>query len=233
MVFPDLGLVVAAGGAGRRFGAGRNKLLEVWRGRPVFIHCLAALLPLVPPGQAVLVVPAGQQAAFEAALAAAGLAACGLRLVAGGAERQDSVLNGLRALPPAAGVVAVQDAARPLTPPALLAACAESARTRGSGVAARRVTDTIKVAGADGRVVATPDRAALWAAETPQVFRRVLLERALAAAHTAGRRVTDDAQAVEALGEAVFLVGHADPNPKITFAHDLGEREAGDVTRDA
>lgn len=222
-LFPELGLVVAAAGAGRRFGAGRNKLLEPWRGRPVFIHCLLELLPLVPPGQAVLVVPAVAESAFRAALAAAGLAAQ-VRLVTGGDERQESVWNGVRALPAAATVIAVQDAARPQTTAVLLAACAESARRCGSGVAARRVTDTIKVAAPDGRVVQTPDRATLWAAETPQVFRRDLLERALAAARAAGRRVTDDAQAVEALGEPVFLVENAVLNPKITFAHDLSDR---------
>jgi 2-C-methyl-D-erythritol 4-phosphate cytidylyltransferase len=220
--FPELGLVVAAGGAGRRFGAGRNKLLEPWRGRPVFIHCLLELVPLVPPGHAVLVVPAEAEPLFREALDVAGLSAR-VRLVTGGDERQDSVWNGVRALPPAATVVAVQDAARPQTTAALLAACAESARRCGSGVAARRVTDTIKVAAADGRVLQTPDRATLWAAETPQVFRRDLLERALAAARAAGRRVTDDAQAVEALGEPVFLVENTVPNPKITFLHDLSD----------
>ena len=223
-LFPELGLVVAAGGAGRRFGTGRNKLLEPWRGRPVFIHCLLELLPLVPPGHAVLVVSAEAEPLFRDALDVAALSAR-VRLVTGGDERQDSVWNGVRALPSAVTVIAVQDAARPQTTAALLAACAESARRRGSGVAARRVTDTIKVAAADGRVVQTPDRATLWAAETPQVFRRDLLERALAAARAAGRRITDDAQAVEALGEPVFLVENAALNPKITFAHDLQTRD--------
>ncbi|MEI8079663.1 MAG: 2-C-methyl-D-erythritol 4-phosphate cytidylyltransferase [bacterium] len=221
-LFPELGLVVAAGGAGRRFGAGRNKLLDPWRGRPVFMHCLLELLPLVPPGHVVLVVPAAAAPLFRDALDVAALSAR-VRLVTGGDERQDSVWNGVRALPPAATVVAVQDAARPQTTAALLVACAESARRCGSGVAARRVTDTIKVAAVDGRVLQTPARTTLWAAETPQVFRRDLLERALAAARAGGWRVTDDAQAVEALDEPVFLVENTAPNPKITFAHDLSD----------
>ena len=111
-------------------------------------------------------------------------------------------------------------AARPLTSLDVLCRCLAAARLGGSGVAARRVTDTIKVADAAGRVIATPDRATLWAAETPQVFRRTDLERAYSAALCAGRYPTDEAAAIAALGLPVQLVESLLPNPKVTHPND-------------
>jgi 2-C-methyl-D-erythritol 4-phosphate cytidylyltransferase len=224
-VIPGLGLVVAAGGSGQRFGRGRNKLLVRWRGLALFCHSLATFLPLLRPGRIVIAAPPHLHPRFRRELQRAGLPEA-IRLVAGGATRQESVAHGVRALPAAVTLVAVQDGARPCTAAALLAACAESARRRGSGVAARRVTDTIKLVEADGRVSGTPPRERLFAAETPQVFRRALLERGLAAAAAAGLTVTDDAQAVEAIGSPVYLVVHDGENPKITFPGDLRRLQA-------
>jgi 2-C-methyl-D-erythritol 4-phosphate cytidylyltransferase len=166
------------------------------------------------------VCPAALVPTFQAALATAALPPA-LHVVAGGRRRQDSVEAGLAALPPEVRIVAVQDGARPQTSLDLLLRCAASARERGSGVAARRVTDTIKIADAGGRVSATPERATLWAAETPQAFRRELLAAGLRRARENGQTVTDDAQAVELLGEPVFLIAHDSENPKITFPGDL------------
>jgi len=164
--------------------------------------------------------PAGRRNEFAEVLAGAGLPA-GIRLCEGGPSRLHSVSSGLDALPANIAVVAVQDAARPLTTARLLERCIESARRLGSGVAARRVTDTIKIVRPDGSVADTPDRETLRAVETPQVFRRDLLERALRRAVETGQIVTDDARAVELLGHPVYLVEHDEFNPKVTFARDL------------
>ena len=217
-VMQDTGLVVAAAGAGRRFG-NDSKLLADLDGTPVLCRCLLNLLPCIDPKLAVVTVPPDAVELFRNALAAAGIPD-DVRLVPGGHERADSVLRGLRALPDSAVYAAVQDGARPFSTADLLRRCVTSARTRGSGVAARRVTDTIKVADADGRVLSTPDRNTLRATETPQVFRR----RDLIAAYESlpdGARVTDDAQAMEVAGQAVFLVEHTTNNRKITFRDDL------------
>jgi len=221
----DVGLVLAAGGSGQRFDPQRNKLLLNWRGLALFCHPLRAFLPLLRPGQVIVVAPPGAHGAFREAMTLAGLPA-EIRLVAAGHTRQESVANGIAALPPAAEIVAIQDGARPCTPAALLLACVKSARERGSGVAARRVTDTIKMAAADGRVVSTPDRATLRAAETPQVFRRALIERGLAFVREHGITVTDDAQALEAAGAEVYLVEHTFENPKVTHPGDLARLDA-------
>lgn len=225
-VIPDTGLVVAGAGRGRRFGADRNKLLAELDGLPVFCHCLRNLAPVLFPENIVLVVPAELQSVFRQAMAEAGLLD-GIRVVPGGETRQESVVLGVQALPPGVKIVAIQDAARPYTSARLLAACIESARTRGSGVAARTVTDTIKVIDADGRVLNTPDRGTLRAAETPQVFRRDLIERAYRHVAENEFSVTDDARAVELLGEPVYLVEHGDPNPKITYPNDIPDTRFG------
>lgn len=170
----------------------------------------------------VVVAPAAAHTAFREAMDLAGLPGA-IRLVAGGATRQESVANGLGALPRAVAIVAIQDGARPCTPAGLLAACAASAREHGSGVAAHRVTDTIKIVSADGRVSCTPDRETLMASETPQVFRRELLARGLKFVQEHGIRVTDDAQAVEVSGADVCLVLHAFDNPKVTYPGDLAK----------
>ena len=140
--------------------------------------------------------------------------------VAGGAERQDSMAAGLKSLPPEVTWVAVHDAARCLVSPEDLRRVVAAARESGAALLGERVRDTLKrVEGT--QVVETPDRAVLWAAQTPQVMRRDWLEEAIAAASSAGRQATDDAQLLEWAGHAVTMVESSAPNPKITLPVDL------------
>ncbi len=226
----DVGLLVAAAGSSRRFGGAGSKLLRRLNGRPVVCHCLSRLAPVVPPSLTVVVVPCGRLQTFQAALADLP-GASEFCVVEGGNSRQESVHIGLEHLPDRAGIVAVQDAARPQTDAELLRACIASAREFGSGVAARPVTDTIKLVDEHGTVVETLDRSRLWAAETPQVFERALITRAYARAARCGLSVTDDAQAVELLGDQVILVRAEPANPKITHPVDLAILEAMHTAR--
>jgi 2-C-methyl-D-erythritol 4-phosphate cytidylyltransferase len=131
----------------------------------------------------------------------------------------------LEALPPEASIVAIHDSARPLVTPELIAATMDSARETGSGVAARKVGDTIKVV-TDGNVAeATLDRSNLWAVETPQTFRTELIRRAYDAVAKAGQTVTDDAGAIEFIGEKARLVDWRKPNLKVTVPEDLAVAE--------
>ncbi len=216
----DVGLVVAAAGDGRRFGTDRNKLLCELRTRPLFTLCLSTLAPHLAPAHVIVVTPPKEDAAFAQALANAGLPAV-IRRVTGGATRTESVVRGLEALPASARIVAIQDAARPDTTLRILLDCVASARENGSGVAAHRVTDTIKIAAPDGRVRSTPARPSLWAAETPQVFRMPDILDACRQALRDNAAITDDAQALERLNLPVHLVENTTPNPKITFRHDI------------
>jgi len=214
-----VGLVVAAAGSSRRFGAADKLLLEL-DGSALFCHCIRTFSQRICPENIVVVIDWQHAAVFRAAAAAAGLAP-DIQFVAGGQRRQDSVGNGLQALPAAVTLVAVQDAARPRTSLALLEACVASAQACGSGVAARPLADTIKHADAAGNVVQTLDRCCLFAAETPQVFDRAVLQHAYAQLQHNAVDVTDDAQAVEMLGLPVTLVKHTGINQKITFPGDL------------
>jgi 2-C-methyl-D-erythritol 4-phosphate cytidylyltransferase len=143
------------------------------------------------------------------------------RLVAGGAERQDSVWNGLLHLAAGTEIVAIQDAARPCTSEALIEATIAAAREVGAAVAAQAVSDTIKQS-EDGRFIARHlDRSRLWAVQTPQTFRVEVIRRALAQVRERKLLVTDDTAACELIGQAVLLVCRPEPNPKVTRPEDV------------
>ena len=142
-------------------------------------------------------------------------------VVNGGPERQDSVWNGLCALPSQTEIVAIQDAARPCTSLDLISATLEAARQTGAAVAAQAVTDTIKESG-DGKLIErTVDRSRLWTVQTPQAFRVGIIRRALEMVRQKGLLVTDDTAACELIGQPVRLVVSGEPNPKVTRPQDL------------
>ena len=210
------GVIFAAGGSSTRFGG--NKLFAPLGGMPLFCHALKRFSEWLPPNHCVLVVPLAEMDNFSQIIAEQNLN--NIIIAEGGATRFHSVASGLRSLPKEISLVAVQDAARPLTSLALLQACLQSARECGSGVAAHRVVDTIKTASTDGMVIGTPDRQSLWAAETPQAFRREWLEAAYGL-NTSSQVPTDDAQAVQNAGFPVKLVENHEPNLKVTYPADL------------
>jgi 2-C-methyl-D-erythritol 4-phosphate cytidylyltransferase len=153
-----------------------------------------------------------------------GAAPAGVLAVAGGDQRSHSVRNALAACP-AGDPVIVHDAARPLATPQLFGqALLELERHEevDAVIAATPVADTIKQVGDDGfTVAATLERGRLWAVQTPQVFRRAALERALQADEDVLARATDDAWLVERTGGTVRLLGSDPGNLKITTREDL------------
>jgi 2-C-methyl-D-erythritol 4-phosphate cytidylyltransferase len=143
------------------------------------------------------------------------------RLVAGGAERQDSVWHGLAAVSSGTEIVAIHDAARPCTSTDLIADIVRAAQETGAAVAAQPVTDTIKES-ADGKFITrTVDRSRLWSVQTPQTFRVEIIRDALLEVRRRGLIVTDDTAACELIGHPVRLVTSAEPNPKVTQPEDL------------
>jgi len=201
-------------------GPGVDKLFLEVAGRPVVAHTWGRLDQADCLDEVVLVVRAGQEEAFHA-LASRWRFRKPYRLALGGAERQDSVWNGLLALSAQCEVVAIQDGARPCSPPELLAATIAEARAAGAAVAAQRVTDTIKESADATWVTRHLDRARLWAVQTPQTFRVEVIRRALTAVRERGLRVTDDTAACELIGQPVRLVESPSPNPKVTNPSDL------------
>ncbi len=210
-------LIVAAG-KGTRMGSNVDKLFLELNGSPIVCHTWRRCEEADCIDDIVLVVREGMQPAFTAL---AERFRKPFRLVVGGKERQDSVWNGLGALPSTTEIVAIQDAARPCTRPALIAATIEAARRTGAAVAAQPVTDTIKESGDGRRIERTLDRSRLWAVQTPQTFRVEIIRRALAEVRERGLLVTDDTAACELISQPVELVPSAEPNPKVTRAEDL------------
>lgn len=146
-------------------------------------------------------------------------------VVPGGDTRQQSVLNGLHAVPEEFQLVAVHDGARPLVTPSVIEGAILKAAKFGAAAPAIPVKDTIKVSKTGG-VDETPDRKTLFAVQTPQVFDRELLFGALENAKQKNLAVTDDCSAVEALGMTVLLTDGDEENIKITTPLDLELAEA-------
>ena len=212
--------IIVAAGKGTRMGAQTDKLFLELGGCPIVAHTWRRFEAAECIDEILMVVREGTQAAF-AALAEKYKFKKRFRLVVGGKERQDSVWNGLEALSAGAEIVAIQDAARPCTSPALIAATVAAAREIGAAVAAQAVTDTIKES-RDGKLIErTLDRARLWAVQTPQTFRVEIIRRALSEVRRRGLLVTDDTAACELIGQPVQLVLSAQPNPKVTRPEDL------------
>ena len=212
--------VIVAAGQGKRFGPGIDNLFLEAAGRPVVAHTWARFDSVPGIDEVVLVIRAGMEESFRAIAATLDLRKP-WRLAAGGAERQDSVWNGLQATSADADVVAIQDGARPCTDPRLITDTVAAALETGAAVAAQRVTDTLKQS-ADGRIIdRTVDRSVLWAVQTPQAFRRGVILRALEEVRRRGLQVTDDTAACECIGQPVRLVESRRPNPKITYPGDV------------
>lgn len=208
-------LIVAAGSSTRM---GFDKLLAPLAGTPVILHTLRAFENC--DDIAGIWVVSGVERAPAIRELTPGLTK--LRgFVPGGAERHLSVWNGLQALPAECTLVAVHDGARPLITPAQISRCTACAAEHGAAASARRITETVKRAGADGIVTGSVDREGLWIMETPQAFQLPLLRDAYQAVIRRGILVTDEVSAVQDSGHAVHLVENNFPNPKITLPGDL------------
>ena len=210
--------IVVAAGSGERLGAGRPKAFVPVGGRPMAAWSLDAIAAAGIP-RAVVAVPPGHGAAAEEALYRD--LPLGLVFVEGGATRSESVRNALAAAGPDAEAVLVHDAARPMVTPDLFTRTLAALADADAAIAAARVTDTIKEAGADGIVIRTHDRSRLWAIQTPQAFRAAVLHKALAAGEDVLAQATDDAWLVERAGGTVRVVESPAANFKVTTPHDL------------
>jgi 2-C-methyl-D-erythritol 4-phosphate cytidylyltransferase len=212
--------IIVAAGRGTRMGPDRDKLFLDVAGLPVIAHTWRRFDHTKEIADIVLVVRDGMQKAFQE-LAGQCKLTKPFRLVAGGAERQDSVWNGLAALKPEVEIVCIQDGARPCTSFEIITATIHAAREMGAAVAARPVTDTIKES-ADGALISrTLDRAKLWSVQTPQTFRVEIIRHALTLAREKHWHLTDDTAACELTGHPVKLVTGTAPNPKVTVPEDL------------
>lgn len=219
---PEWSAVVVAAGRGSRMGTAEPKQYLPLAGKPILIHALELFESMPEIGEVVLVAGPDDAARCESLCAEYGLSKV-QRIVAGGAERQQSVRRGLEA---ASGEwVLVHDAVRPLVTPDAVRRCMALARDTGAAVLAVPVKDTIKIVNEAGIITATPDRRMLRAVQTPQAFRRAMLLDCHERAEREQFAATDDAMIVERCGHPVASAEGEYTNIKITTPDDLTAAE--------
>ena len=216
-----IGIVVSAG-KGLRVGGDTPKQYMDLCGRPVITYCLAAMQESFID-EIVIVVGAGDVEFVSKEIVEKYSFTKVKAVVEGGAERRDSVFNGLKAVSAQDSYVYIQDAARPMLNGAILKAAREDVEAFGSSVIAVRAKDTVKVVNDDGFVVTTPDRRYLWNVQTPQAFSfSDIYEAYLRYLDKGSDAVTDDASVMEQFGDLpVHITEGIYENIKITTPEDF------------
>jgi len=209
--------VLPAGGLGKRMGGNIPKQLMLLGGKPVYRYSLETFLEMEEIAEVVMAVPADWKDHFEKEFSHPKL-----KIVVGGAERWQSVENGVNALTSSAEFVLVHDVARPFVSKEIIRDVCETLVTKGSCLVAKPAVDTIKVA-ADGKVQKTIDRNTVWMAQTPQAASIALLKRLYAriAAEPLDFTPTDEASILEYFGESVYIVKGNAANDKLTTPEDF------------
>lgn len=213
--------LIPAAGSGQRLGGAVAKPYVSLGGREILARTLEIFERCTAVDEVWVVVAAGQRDYCQRAL----VDRYGLRkvrgLVAGGAERQESVWCGLQRIAPTVDLVVVHDGVRPFVTATLICQTLRRAVQYGAAITAVPLTDTLKRVSEAGQVETTLPRERLWRTQTPQAFRRDLLQKAFQHAWQHGLVVTDEAGLIEALGHPVYVVPGAAYNMKITTPDDL------------
>lgn len=215
--------IIPSAGMGRRMGSRKKNYMDLLD-RPVLAHTLAAFENAASIDSVIVVVPhADEQFCREEIVAKYGFRKVAA-VVAGGAERQDSVKNGIRAAGKDFGLIAVHDGARPLVTPDIIDRTVEAALEHGAAIAAVAVKDTVKES-SGGFVRRTVPREDLLSVQTPQVFARETLEASFKKAAQEGFMGTDESSLAERAGFAVRVVEGSYENIKITTPEDMAFAE--------
>ncbi len=219
--------LIVAGGSGQRFATPGGKQLARAGSTPILGHAVAAFAAASDVGHIVVVCHPERLEEYRADAVGPFAGSTPYSVVPGGRERQDSVRNGLAAVPPGFDVILVHDGARPLVTAALIDAVLSRFADGDADalVVGHPVSDTLKVV-EDGTVLETADRSRFWVAQTPQAFRLSTLREAHERAAESGVTATDDSALVEAAGGTVRMFSGPRDNIKVTLAEDLALVEA-------
>ena len=223
--------VLPAGGLGKRMGGNIPKQLMNLGDKPVYQYCLETFLNMDEIAEVVIAVPADWKDYFEKDIFGRIGPSIGsgysnklnkLKIVVGGAERWQSVENGVNALTSSAEYVLVHDVARPFISEKIIREVCETLVSKGSCLVAKPAIDTIKIA-CDGRVESTIDRRKVWLAQTPQAARIDLLKQLYAriAKEPLDFTPTDEASILEFFGKPVYIVKGDSANDKLTTPEDF------------
>ncbi len=229
LLFGKFAAVLPAGGLGKRMGGNIPKQLMLLGGKPVYQYSLDTFLKMDEIAEVVMAVPADWKDYFEKEIRtwflsdnAIGEFRTKLKIVVGGAERWQSVENGVNALTSSAEYVLVHDVARPFISEKIIRDVCETLVHKGSCLVAKPAIDTIKIA-SDGRVESTIDRRKVWLAQTPQAARIDLLKSLYARIEKKPLNFTptDEASILEFFGEPVYIVKGESANDKLTTPEDF------------
>ncbi len=218
--------IVLAAGKGTRMNAGMNKQFMLINDRPLLAQTLAAFQSCNAIDSIILV--AGREelkTCKEQILDVYGFDKVD-KLVSGGSERQQSVYNGILELEDDCNIVVIHDGARPILPEGIIERCIEGAKIYGAVSAGMPAKETIKILNEEGFVQYTPERGKVWVTQTPQAFKRDIIEKAHETANIKGISGTDDAFLVECMGIKVKMLEGSYENIKITTPEDIIFAEA-------
>ena len=217
-------LLIPAAGMGKRMLYDRNKLLITLLGQPLLAWTLIAAEQAASISWIGIIGQPEDRSDLDTILGNISLSKP-VQFIQGGKTRQESVYNGLQGLPDSAERVLIHDGARCLATPDLFDRCAAAIATCPGLISAISVKDTIKIVDSAGIIVDTPDRANLWAAQTPQGFEVKLLKACHEKGRALGWEVTDDAALFEKCSLPVTIVPGEETNLKITTPVDLAIAE--------
>ncbi len=218
-------VILPAAGQSSRFKDREKKPFANLDGRAVWLRSAELFITRADVCQCLVVVAPDDQEMFRRRYGA-NLAFMNVQIVDGGKERHDSIANALAKVKDEAEFIAIHDAVRPCLANELVDAVFAEAEAKGAALLALPVTDTLKKVKAQNQVEATMPRQGLWLAQTPQVFRKQVIQDAYANRAKLGKDITDDAQLVEAAGQPVFVVEGSPTNIKITAKDDLALADA-------
>ncbi len=219
-------VVIVAAGKGTRLQSELPKPFLSVAGKPILVHTLRRFARIEALRRVIVVVAAEREALCQEVLHTHGPWPQPISVVHGGAERQNSVRNGLAALETQCEIVVIHDAARPFIGVEAIQRSIDAAAEAGSAVVAAPVRDTIKRADAQHAIRETVSRHDLWLAQTPQTFRVEVIRAAHRWAQQRGIVGTDDATLVEQMGRPVRIVPGDARNFKITTPDDLALAQA-------
>lgn len=218
--------IIPAGGSGKRMGGCIPKQFLALAGIPILVHTLRAFQSSPLIDEILLVVPGKEIAVLRRELSERYLLSKIRTVLAGGAERQDSVRNALTHLGREDGLIVIHDGARPFVTADLISRAVAGARAFGAVTVGIPIGDTVKAVDAEERVVKTIPREGLWLAQTPQAFLREVILAAYAKAGADGYYGTDDASLVERAGVPVRMIPGDTDNIKVTRPEDMARGES-------
>ena len=213
--------VIVSAGKGKRMKRATPKQYLPLQGIPVLSHTLLTFNQCPEVDNIILVVPYNDMAYCRDQILSGLKIDKAITVVAGGARRQDSVLNGILAIDDKLGIVVIHDGVRPLVQPKLISRCIKEAEIHGACILGIPLQDTIKSVTQHARVQKTLLREGMWLAQTPQAFQYKLIREAHEKAQNDGFEATDDASLLERMGIPVLVLAGSTHNLKITTKEDL------------